>query len=484
LNPVGDSLRRALFAALPSSAFRSVSEKYLTEPRGRIFADGAFVVAPKSAEEAASVVKLCVEARTAIVPFGGGTGLVGGQIASGLPESVLLSLERMNEVRSISESDDAVVAEAGCTLQAVREAARSAGRIFPLSTAAQGSCHIGGCLATNAGGVHVIRYGNARRLCLGIEAVMPDGSIWNGLQLLRKNNAGYDLRDLLVGSEGTLGVITAASLALHPELVEESTCLLAVPSPGEALDLLRLLRARVGSLISAYELIHGNSYRFVRETVPGARIPFADPPEWSVLIDIGAEFKLGVGQMLESAAGEAFDRGLATDGIVAASESQRRSLWRFRELIPEANRRIGSISSHDVSVPPSAIPEFIAKGDELLSRLGEFRVNCFGHVGDGNIHYNVFPAKGRGRDDCAALRTPVSRAVYGLAVELGGSFAAEHGIGRTKTSELLEHGDAAFLESMRRVKDALDPLGIMNPGAVFPIEAAPGGHSPSNSQRQ
>ena len=481
---VTNSLRQALRGALDAASFPGLNEKYISEPRGRIFAAKAFVVAPKSAEEVSRVVRLCAEARTAVVPFGGGTGLVGGQVAVGLPEPVLLSMERMNAIRRISESDDALVAEAGCTLQAVQEAARSVGRIFPLSTAAQGSCQIGGCLATNAGGVHVIRYGNARSLCLGLEAVLPDGRVWNGLKLLRKNNAGYDLRDLLVGSEGTLGVITAASLKLHPELLDESTCLMAVPSPKAALDLLGLFRNRLGNLISAFELIHENGYHFIRETVPGAKTPFADPPEWSVLIDVGAEFEIGAARRLEEAAGEAFDRGFASDGVMAASEAQKQSLWHFRELIPEANRRIGSISSHDISVPPSAIPELIAKAGELLSRFGEFRINCFGHVGDGNIHYNVFPGKGAAAAEWESLRMPIRRAIHGLAEELGGSFAAEHGIGRSKSGELQEFGESALLVTMRRIKDALDPLWIMNPGAVLPLGADSKIQSPSNSQRQ
>ena len=376
------------------------------------------------------------------------------------------------------------VAEAGCTLQAVQEAARSADRIFPLSTAAQGSCQIGGTLATNAGGVHVIRYGNARHLCLGLEAVLPDGSIWNGLKLLRKNNAGYDLRDMLVGSEGTLGVITAASLRLHPSLKDQATCILAVPNPRAALDLLGHFRNRFGNLISAFELMQKNGYHFVRETVPGVKTPFADPPEWSVLVEIGSEFELGTMQRLEAAAGEALDRGFASDGVFAASDAQRRSLWHFRELIPEANRRIGSVSSHDISVPPSAIPDLVAKADELLSRFGEFRVNCFGHVGDGNIHYNVFPSEGVAAAECENMRDPIRSAIHGLAEELGGSFAAEHGIGRAKSQELQEYGDPALLESMHRIKNALDPLWIMNPGAVLPREIGSRFQSPSNSQRQ
>lgn len=482
--PVTNSLRRELRAALPAKAFPSLSGKYLSEPRGRLFASSAFVVAPETADEISRVLRLCAKARTAVVPFGGGTGLVGGQIAVGLPEPVLLSMERMNSIRSVQETDNALIAEAGCTLQEVQDAARSIGRIFPLSTAAQGSCQIGGCLATNAGGIHVIRYGNARSLCLGLEAVLPDGSIWNGLKLLRKNNAGYDLRDLLVGSEGTLGVITAACLKIHPGLKDESTCLLAVPDPGSALDLLNLFRNRIGNLISAFELIHRNGYLFVQETMPGAKTPFADPPEWSVLIDAGAEFDLGMSQRLEAAAGEALDRGFALDGIMAASESQKHSLWHFRELIPEANRLIGSISSHDISVPPSAIPRLIAKANELLSGFGDFRVNCFGHVGDGNIHYNVFPRKGASAAECEHFRSPIRSAIHGLAEELGGSFAAEHGIGRSKSGELQKFGDRALLEAMRRIKNALDPRGIMNPGAIFPLGAESKNQSPSNSHRQ
>ncbi|MDE0306740.1 MAG: FAD-binding oxidoreductase [Albidovulum sp.] len=470
LTPVSNSLREKLRCALPARSFPELSGKYLSEPRGRFTAGNVLVVAPKTANEVSKVLRLCGEVGTAVVPFGGGTGLVGGQIAAELPDPVLLSTERMKEIRLVSTSDNALVAEAGCTLLAVQDAARSAERIFPLSTAAQGSCQIGGSLATNAGGVHVIRYGNARSLCLGLEAVLPDGSIWNGLRPLRKNNAGYDLRDLLVGSEGTLGVITAACLKLHPRPRDETTCLLAVPDPTAALDLLELFQNRFGNLISAFELIQKNGYHFVRETVPGVKTPFNTPPDWSVLVDIGAEFELGLAQRLEVAAGEALDRGYASDGVIAASETQRQSLWQFRELIPEANRRIGSVSSHDISVPPSAIPDLIAKADQLLARFGEFRINCFGHVGDGNIHYNVFPPRGAAAAEFENLRAPIRRAIHGLAEELGGSFSAEHGIGRLKLRDLQEFGDSALLDSMRRVKKALDPLWIMNPGAVLPRE--------------
>jgi len=425
------------------------------------------VLAPGSTEEVAEIVRACAAARVPVVPYGGGTGLVGGQIAPEGPRPVILSLERMRAVRGIYPAENVIVVEAGAILQDIHEAAAKVDRLFPLSIAAQGSARIGGNLATNAGGVNVLRYGNARDLCLGLEAVMPDGRIWHGLKRLRKDNTGYDLRNLLIGSEGTLGVITAAALKLSPRPAGEGTALMVVDSPRAALDLLALARDRVGEGVSAFEIMHRAGLEFLAETLPDIRQPFAEMPEWFVLIDVGLARGLDPALALEGLFAEAFEAGLVSDGIVAQSETQRHQFWEVREQIPEANRRIGSISSHDISLPMSEIPDFIAKGAKVIARIGAFRINCFGHLGDGNLHYNVFPMPGRSRADHVAERDVIKRAVHDLVHEMGGSVSAEHGIGRLKVEDLERYGDPVKLDAMRAIKAALDPLGIMNPGAVL-----------------
>ena len=456
-----------LAARLGAGAVGPPAAHHLEEPRGRWRGQGGVLVRPASAEEVSAVVRAAAEARVPILPHGGGTGLVGGQILPEGPAPVILSLERMAAIRAVTPEENVLVAEAGAILADVQAAAAAAGRLFPLSLASEGSARIGGLLATNAGGVNTLRYGNARALCLGLEAVLPDGSVWHGLTPLRKDNAGYDLRDLLIGSEGTLGIITAASLALHPRPAGEGTALLAVESPAAALSLLSLARDQLGEGVSAFELIHRQSFDFLAETMPETRLPWPEPPEWSVLIEVGLPRGLDPAEALESLFGAGFAAGLVSDGIVAQSEGQRAELWAVRERIPEANRHIGAVSSHDISVPLGAIPEFIERAGPALARIGAFRVNCFGHVGDGNLHYNVFPLPGRSRADHENQRDEIKRCVHDLVHALGGSVSAEHGVGRLKVEDLERYADPAKLSAMRAIKAALDPLGIMNPGAVL-----------------
>ena len=466
LNPATPDFIDTLRARLPAPAFREATPGYFEEPRGRWQGQGV-ILAPGSTEEVAEIVRACAAARVPVVPYGGGTGLVGGQIAPEGPRPVILSLERMRAVRGIYPAENVIVVEAGAILQDIHEAAAEVDRLFPLSIAAKGSARIGGNLATNAGGVNVLRYGNARDLCLGLEAVMPDGRIWHGLKRLRKDNTGYDLRNLLIGSEGTLGVITAAALKLSPRPTGEGTALMVVDSPRAALDLLALARDRMGEGVSAFEIMHRAGLEFLAEALPDIRLPFAEMPEWFVLIDVGLASGLDPALTLEGLFAEAFDAGLVSDGIIAQSETQRHQFWEVREQIPEANRRIGSISSHDISLPMSEIPDFIVKGAEVIARIGAFRINCFGHLGDGNLHYNVFPMPGRARADHVAERDAIKRAVHDLVHEMGGSVSAEHGIGRLKVEDLERYGDPVKLDAMRAIKAALDPFGIMNPGAVL-----------------
>ncbi|TDX29278.1 FAD-binding oxidoreductase [Rhodovulum visakhapatnamense] len=467
LNPVTDAFAADLRTRLPAAVFRELTPAYLEEPRGRFRGQGGLLLAPGRVEEAAEIVRACAAARVGIVPYGGGTGLVGGQILETGPAPVIITLDRMRAIRAVHADENVLVAEAGCILTEVQDAAEAAGRLFPLSLASEGSARIGGLLSTNAGGVNVLRYGNARDLCLGIEAVLPDGSILKGLKRLRKDNTGYDLRHLLIGAEGTLGLITAAALKLAPRPARTGAALLAVRDPAAALALLALARDRVGEGVSAFELIHRAGFDFLAETLPDLRRPFADPPDWTVLIDLGLGAGQDPGAALEGLFAEAFEAGLVSDGLVAQSEAQRHDFWMVRESIPQANRRIGAISSHDISVPLSAIPDFIAAAGPALARIGRFRINCFGHLGDGNLHYNVFPMPGETRADHEPRRGAIKRCVHDLVASFDGSVSAEHGIGRMKVEDLERYGDPARLAAMRAIKAALDPAGIMNPGAVL-----------------
>ncbi|MEL6690503.1 MAG: FAD-binding oxidoreductase [Pseudomonadota bacterium] len=456
-----------LRALLPEATFREKAPRYFEEPRGRYAGSAGLVLAPASTEEVAEVMRAAHATRTPVIPYGGGTGLVGGQIAEGIKDPIVLSVERMNAIRAVHPSENVLVAEAGAILADVQTAAREAGRLFPLSLASEGSARIGGLLATNAGGTGVLRYGNARDLTLGIEAVLADGTIWHGLTRLRKDNAGYDLRNLLIGSEGTLGVITAAALKLSPIPAETGTAIFTVPSPDAALDLLALTRAQVGEGVSAFELIHRQGFDFLAETMPDVRLPFADAPEWSVLIELGLPRGLTTEAAFESLFEAALEADLTADAIIAQSEAQSQELWAVREQIPEANRRIGSVSSHDISIPLSEIPSFILETPDRLAEIGEFRINCFGHVGDGNLHYNVFPMPGRTRADHENERAAIKRTIHDLVHERGGSVAAEHGVGRLKVDDLERYGDPALLAMMRAVKGALDSEGILNPGVIL-----------------
>ena len=468
LTPVTPALETQLRAALPPACFRDAEPRFFEEPRGRYHGSAGLILAPRTAEDVSTIVSACNQHHVGIVPYGGGTGLVGGQVIEGDLNPVVLTLERMTAIRAVYPDENVLVAEAGAILADVQSAAADAGRLFPLSLAAEGSARIGGNLATNAGGTGVLRYGNARDLCLGLEAVLPDGQIWHGLSRLRKNNTGYDLKNLLIGSEGSLGIITAAALKLFPQPAGEGTAMFVVPSPQAALELLLMAREQMGEGISAFELIHQMGYTFLSETLPDIRHPFSDPPEWSVLIEVGLAQGLDPQEALGTLFEAALEAGLTTDGLVAQSEAQRAEFWSVREHIPEANRRIGSVSSHDISVPLSAIPDFITKGAEIVASLGDFRINCFGHVGDGNLHYNVFPMPGKTRADHADQRGAIKSAVHDLVHEFGGSVSAEHGVGRLKVSDLQTYSDPAKLSAMRAIKAALDPNGIMNPGVILP----------------
>ncbi|MEL7132864.1 MAG: FAD-binding oxidoreductase [Pseudomonadota bacterium] len=457
----------ALRTALPTDRFVMPDASHLHEPRGRYEGQAGVLALPRSTNEVALLVGRAAEMRVPVIPYGGGTGLVGGQVAEGGPIPLLLSLEKISTIRGVYPEENVMIAEAGVILADVQAAAEAAGRLFPLSLAAEGSARIGGNLSTNAGGTGVLRYGNARDLCLGLEAVMPNGDIYQGLKRLRKDNTGYDLRHLLIGAEGTLGIITAAALKLHPRPAASGTALLQVGSPGAALSLLALARDQVGEAVSAFELIGRQGFDFLAETLPDMRNPWAETPAWCVLVELGVAAGQDAGAALERLFVAASAAGLTEDGMIAQNAQQAAEFWAIRESIPEANRRIGSVSSHDISVPLGALAGFINEGGQRIAKIGKFRINCFGHVGDGNLHYNVFPLPGKTRANHAHQRDEIKRVVHDLVHEMGGSVSAEHGVGRLKVDDLERYGDPVKLAAMRAIKDALDPHGIMNPGAVL-----------------
>ena len=440
---------------------------YLEEPRGRYKSNPMPVIKPRTTKQVSEIIYFCNQNNIGVIPYAGGTGLVGGQTIKSDKDTILLSVERMQSIRDILPEENIIIVEAGAILENVRQAANDIDRLFPLALASQGSCRIGGNLATNAGGVQVLRYGNTRDLCLGIEAVLPDGSILNGLKRLRKDNTGYDIRNLLIGSEGTLGIITAACLKLFPKPKETITGVLEISSPEIAIKTLADLQAKLDSSITAFELIHKQSYNFLSEVCPDVKIPFNNHPEWSILIELSA----GVGSNLESRLFEGIEelliKGLINDALIAQSEKQAKEFWNLRENIPEANRRIGSISNHDISLPISLIPKFIDEMPDAMVHLGDLRINCFGHLGDGNLHYNVFPPHGKNKNDYQHLREEIKTIIHDKINEFGGSVSAEHGIGRLKIDDLEKYGDPIKLMAMRSIKNAIDPKGIMNPGAVL-----------------
>ena len=468
LNPADTAFLNELAAVLPEGSLQAPEPGYLEEPRGRWRGQAGAVAKPRNTDEVARIVRLAAAGRVGVVPWGGGTGLVAGQIMPEGPPPLVLSLERMAALRGAFADENVLVVEAGMVVATAQAEAERLQRLFPLSLASEGTARIGGVLATNAGGLNVLRYGNARDLCLGIEAVLPDGSVFNGLKRLRKDNTGYDLRHLLIGAEGTLGVITAASLRLYPQPASVAVALLVVPDPAAALALLSRAGGQVSGMISAFELIHRMGFDFLAEVMPEVRAPFDPVPEWMVLIEIG--LPPGFGGAEAAMAGvleEAMAAGLVLDGAVAASGAQRAGLWRLREAIPAANRLIGAVSSHDIALPLGVVPEFIVQAGAALARLGEWRINCFGHLGDGNLHYNVFPPRGGDRKNHEDQRDAIKYCVHDLVAAMGGSVSAEHGIGRLKVADLERYGDPAKLAAMRAIKAALDPAGIMNPGAVL-----------------
>lgn len=450
----------------------SLAEPYCTDWRGRYMGQALAVVKPGNTQEVAAVMRVCHEHQVAVVPQGGNTGLCGAATPDGSGNALVISLTRLNQIRSIDTDNDTMVVEAGCILQSVQQAANDANRLFPLSLAAEGSCTIGGNLAANAGGTQVLRYGNARDLTLGLEVVTAEGEIWHGLRGLRKDNTGYDLRDLYIGSEGTLGIITAATLKLYPMPVAQCTALLGLNSVDDAVTVLSLARKGFGPALTGFELIAGNCLQAVVTCYPEQRLPFQGPSAelpWYALLELSdSESAEHARERFEVVISQALEDGLIMDAVIAENITQSKALWHLRESIPLAEKAFGKNIKHDVSIPVSKMANFVQHTNALLQQhFPAVEHIIFGHLGDGNLHYNV--AKGTGFTEAQLLeqQVAVNTLVHDSVHQFDGSISAEHGVGQLKREDLIRYKDPVEMALMQRIKQALDPQGIMNPGKVL-----------------
>jgi FAD/FMN-containing dehydrogenase len=436
---------------------------FVTDWRGRYRGAAQCVVRPGNTAEVAAVVKACVESGAPVVPQGGNTSLCGAATPDEVGRAVVISLSRLNRIIAVDRQNSTITVEAGATLAAVQAAARTVDRLFPLALASEGSCQIGGNLSTNAGGVQVLRYGNMRELTLGLEVVLPNGDVWNGLRGLRKDNTGYDLKQLFIGAEGTLGIITGAVLKLFPLPKSQVTCWLNVASPAAAVDLLNSAKAAFDAQLTAFELLSETALGLVFKNIPDTVRPSANSP-WYVL----AEFSDADPAAVERWLAERLAAAELGDGVMAQSETQAKKLWSLRERISEAQKIEGVSIKHDVSVPVSRLPDFLSMADAALEKaFPGVRVVAFGHVGDGNLHYNLSKADTRDNADFIAAQPEVNRLVHDTVHALNGSISAEHGIGQLKREEILRYKSPVEMAMMRSLKQALDPRGLMNPGKVL-----------------
>ncbi len=432
--------------------------------RGRYRGESPLLLKPGSTEEVAKILKACNEAGIAVLPQGGNTGLVGGSTPQG---EVLISLKRMTAVRAIDPANESLTCEAGAILETIQSTAADAGKLFPLSLGSQGSAMIGGLISTNAGGVHVLRYGMMRDLVLGLEVVLPDGRILSDLSGLRKDNTGYDLKQLFIGAEGTLGIVTAATLKLFPRPASTAVAVAAVNNPRAAVELLGFMKDHTGGAVAAFELMPKNAIDLAVGHIPGVRQPLDSAPDWAVLIELVSAEKNRASSLLEEALGAAFERELTSDAVISQSDAQAASFWALREGIPEAEKAHGKAAKHDVSVPVSRMGQFMEEAIRLAENADpEVMVIAFGHVGDGNVHFNV-ARKAPGSDEAFIERmAPVTARIYDLVDSHGGSISAEHGVGILKQAELSARKPAE-VAVMRAIKQALDPRGIMNPRVLI-----------------
>ena len=467
----GDVVERIKALVGPSGTIEAPAEiaPYCESWRDGWVGKVPLVVRPANTEELAAVVRICAETGTPIVPQGGNTGLTGGSQPHDDMTEIIISTSRMKTVRNVDLAGDTITVDAGVVLQDIQTIARDNNRLFPLSLGAEGSCQIGGNLSTNAGGTQVLRYGNMRNLVLGLEVVLANGEIWNGLRALPKDNTGYDLKHMFIGAEGTLGIITAAVLRLFPKPDAVETAWLAVPSPDAAVTLLAHMRERLGEAISAFELMQHQIIDLIVRHVEGHAQPFDKTPEWHVLVEASGQGGDGaLAEPFAEALADAMEKGLVDDAIVASSGQQSARFWKMREDTAEAQKLGGSGIKHDVSVPVSKVAEFIARTDAALEKAYPgIRLCAFGHVGDGNMHYNPLGPPDWDGARFYAERETVNRIVHDIVMELGGSISAEHGIGRLRLEENAHYKSPVELEMMRSIKLALDPDNIMNPGKIF-----------------
>ena len=441
---------------------------YLVESRGLYHGTSPLVLRPGSVEEVSKILALATETRTAIVPQGGNTGHVGGSVPREGAMDAVLSLSRLNRIRDVDPVGNVIVADGGCVLADIQAAAEKAGRLFPLSLGSEGSCQIGGNLSTNAGGTAVLSYGNMRQLCLGLEVVLPTGEVWNGLRRLKKDNTGYDLRDLFIGAEGTLGVITGAVLKLFPQPLGHEVAFAGLRSVKDALAFFERASSRCGPALTGFELMPRLGVDFTTRHIPGVRDPLDTRHDWYVLIDISTSDAADTAaRMMEAILSGGMETGLVENAVIAASEEQRKALWHMRESMSPAQKPEGGSIKHDVSVPVSAIPDFMAKADAaVMAAIPGARICSFGHMGDGNIHYNISQPVGAHKQAFLDRWQEINHIVHGIVLSFGGSISAEHGIGQLKRDELAEIREPIEMDLMGRIKRAFDPAGIMNPGKV------------------
>ena len=442
---------------------------FLVDHRELYHGKALAVVLPRTVEQISRTLRYCNEHRIGVVPHAGNTGYCGGATPDESGQQVVLSLRRLNHIRSVDPLNYSLVAEAGCILAEVQRAADDVERFFPLSLGSEGTCQIGGNLSTNAGGLSVLRYGMMRDLVLGLEVVLADGRVFSSLSALRKDNTGYDIKSLFLGAEGTLGIITAASVKLFPKLRSSATAFAAVPNPRAAVDLLARLREASGDRVSSFELVPRIGVDLTTQHIPGVTDPLQKPYDWYVLCELssarGAE---PLETVMEEALGSALEDGLVLDAALSRNERERAALWKIRESIPEAQRVDGANIKHDISVTITALPDFVERAAAWIqTNVPDGRLVCYGHVGDGNLHFNLNQTPGSDRNTFLAREPVIKRAVHDLVREFGGSFSAEHGIGRLKVEELEHYASPVELDLMRAVKHALDPNGVLNPGKVL-----------------
>ncbi len=468
---LAERLRAFIDIVSETNALTSLEDikPYLTENRGLYHGASPLVLKPGSTAEVSAIMKLASESGTAIVPVSGRTGLVGGQVPREDSQDVLLSLERMNKIREVDPVADVIVADGGAILADVQKAAEAHGRLFPLSLGSEGSCRIGGNLATNAGGTAVLAYGNMRQLCLGLEVVLPTGEIWDGLRRLKKDNSGYDLRDLFIGAEGTLGIITGAVLKMVPRPRGKQVAYVGLASPEAALQLFEKASQRCGSALTGFELMPRIGIEFTTRHIAGVRDPLASIHPWYALVDISTSDSAETAEaMMQELLADAFEAGPVSDAAIASSIAQQDAFWHLRESMSDAQKPEGGSIKHDVSVPVSRIPAFLKEADAAVHALmPDARICAFGHLGDGNIHYNISQPIGADKAAFIARWREVNAVVHAVVHKHTGSISAEHGVGQLKRDELAASRPAIETELMRRIKQAFDPAGIMNPGKVI-----------------